>query len=118
MMERVLPQIPDLETEEETHHTWHIENWRKLDRKLHGPIFNCGGVPWWVILSAPVEWCWVDTVRRRILFFPYGNHTEYVSFYLEHAWEGEPPENWYACVQFSLVLSNVKDPSIYVSHGE
>lgn len=50
MMERVLPKNPDLETEEETHHSWHIENWRKLDRKLHGPVFKCGGYPWWVII--------------------------------------------------------------------
>jgi len=49
MMERVLPKNPDLETEEETHHTWHIENWRKLDRKVHGPVFKCGGYPWWVM---------------------------------------------------------------------
>ncbi|KAJ5182979.1 Ubiquitin carboxyl-terminal hydrolase 21 [Penicillium capsulatum] len=98
MMARVLPQSPDLETAEEAHHTWHIEDWRKLERKLHGPTFKCGGFPW------------------RILFFPYGNNAEHVSCYLEHAWDGEPPENWYACVQFALVLSNVKDPSIYVSH--
>lgn len=54
---------------------------------------------------------------RRILFFPYGNHVEHASFYLEQAWEKEPPENWYACVQFALVLWNVNDPSIYVTHG-
>lgn len=52
MMERVLPKNPDLETEEETYHTWHIENWRKLDRKLHGPVFKCGGYPWWVIFPG------------------------------------------------------------------
>lgn len=50
MMDRVLPKISDLETEEETHSEWHIEGWRKLDRKLHGPIFKCGGYPWWVLL--------------------------------------------------------------------
>ncbi|KAJ5992556.1 ubiquitin C-terminal hydrolase [Penicillium sp. IBT 35674x] len=98
MMARVLPKPADLEAEDEVHHTWHIKDWRKSERKLHGPIFNCGGSPW------------------RILFFPYGNHSEHASFYLEHAWDGEPPQNWYACVQFALVLSNVKDPSIYVSH--
>ncbi|KAJ5573764.1 Ubiquitinyl hydrolase 1 [Penicillium hispanicum] len=98
MMARVLPKPSDLETEEETFHTWQIKEWRKLERKLHGPTFKCGESPW------------------RILFFPYGNQSEHASFYLEHAWDGEPPENWYACVQFALVLSNVKDPSIYVSH--
>jgi ubiquitin carboxyl-terminal hydrolase 7 len=52
MMERVLPKTPDLETEEETYHSWHIENWRKLDRKLHGPVFKCGGSPWWVMFPG------------------------------------------------------------------
>ncbi|XHF99212.1 hypothetical protein AWENTII_002719 [Aspergillus wentii] len=98
MMARILPKDPDLETLEETHHTWHIQGWRNLKRKEHGPVFECGGSPW------------------RILFFPYGNHVEHASFYLEHAWEKDPPENWYACVQFALVLSNVNDPSIYMSH--
>lgn len=121
MMERVLPPNPDLETKEEAHSTWHIQDWRKLERKLHGPIFKCGGFPWWVIILAEAcrrERAGSDERRRRILFFPYGNNSEHVSFYLEHAWEDQPPENWYACVQFALVLSNVKDPSIYVSHGK
>ncbi|PYH96113.1 ubiquitin C-terminal hydrolase [Aspergillus ellipticus CBS 707.79] len=98
MMARILPKDPDLETEHETYHTWHIQDWRKLKKKEHGPVFQCGGSPW------------------RVLFFPYGNHVEHASFYLEHAWENEPPANWYACVQFALVLSNVNDPSIYISH--
>ncbi|EPS34506.1 hypothetical protein PDE_09470 [Penicillium oxalicum 114-2] len=98
MMARVLPQNPDLETLEEVHNTWHIENWRKMDRKSHGPTFKCGGSPW------------------RILFFPFGNHSEHASLYLEHGWENEPPENWYACVQFALVLYNAKDPTVFVSH--
>ncbi|KAL2863310.1 ubiquitin-specific protease UBP15 [Aspergillus lucknowensis] len=98
MMARLLPKDPDLETIEETWHTWHIQDWRKLKRREHGPVFNCGEFPW------------------RVLFFPYGNHVEHASFYLEHAWENEPPENWYACVQFALVLWNVNDPSIYITH--
>ncbi|KAB8234736.1 ubiquitin-specific protease UBP15 [Aspergillus alliaceus] len=98
MMARVLPKDPDLETEDEAYHTWHIKDWRKLKKKEHGPTFQCAGFPW------------------RILFFPFGNHVEHASFYLEHAWENEPPENWYACVQFGLVLWNVNDPSIKISH--
>ena len=58
-----------------------------------------------------------DYDHRRILFFPYGNGTEHASLYLEHGRESDIPENWYACVQFALVLSNVKDPSIYHTHG-
>lgn len=66
--------------------------------------------PFWICYGS-------DNGYRRILFFPYGNHVEHASFYLEQAWEKEPPENWYACVQFALVLWNVNDPSIYVTHG-
>ncbi|KAL3478386.1 hypothetical protein BJX99DRAFT_224406 [Aspergillus californicus] len=98
MMARLLPKESDLETADEAWHTWKIQDWRKLKKKEHGPAFECGGFPW------------------RILFFPYGNHVEHASFYLEHAWENETPENWYACVQFALVLWNVNDPTIYTSH--
>lgn len=52
MMARVLPQTPDLETADETHNTWRIKDWRKLDRKVHGPTFECGGFPW-CVLSDP-----------------------------------------------------------------
>ncbi|KAI9740466.1 MAG: hypothetical protein M1834_005046 [Cirrosporium novae-zelandiae] len=98
MREHVLPKFPDLETEAETEHTWHIENWRSLPRKEHGPTFECGGSPW------------------RVLFFPYGNNVEYASFYLEQGFEDKPPEKWYACVQFALVLWNPEDPTIYAHH--
>lgn len=27
-------------------HTWHIEKWRNLAKKEHGPIFDAGGYPW------------------------------------------------------------------------
>ncbi|KAL2825982.1 hypothetical protein BDW59DRAFT_145700 [Aspergillus cavernicola] len=98
MIARLLPRDPDLETAHEAWDTWKIQDWRKLKKKEHGPTFQCGGSPW------------------RVLFFPYGNHVEHASFYLEHAWENEPPENWYACVQFALVLWNANDPTIYASH--
>lgn len=54
---------------------------------------------------------------RRVLFFPYGNNVEYASFYLEQGHDDKPPEDWYACVQFAIVLWNPNDPSIYVQHG-
>lgn len=46
VMARVLPKDPDLETEDETWHTWNIQDWRKLKKKEHGPVFQCGGSPW------------------------------------------------------------------------
>ncbi|KAG5305267.1 ubiquitin carboxyl-terminal hydrolase [Histoplasma capsulatum G186AR] len=98
MMAKVLPENPDLETEAQTYHTWNIENWTKLRRKEHGPVFECGGAPW------------------RVLFFPFGNGVEHASFYLEHGFEKSPPDGWYACVQFALVLWNKNDPSLYITH--
>lgn len=99
MMKRFLPELPDQETEAETTHTWDIQNWRSLERREHGPIFFCGDHPW------------------RILFFPYGNNVEFASFYLEQGFgDKPPPEDWYACVQFMLVLWNPNDPTIYLTH--
>ncbi|KAL1956846.1 hypothetical protein VTO42DRAFT_6796 [Malbranchea cinnamomea] len=101
MMSRYLPADPDLETLAEAHHTWHIRNWTKMQRREHGPIFECGGYPW------------------RVLFFPFGNQVEHASFYLEHGYteENPPPQDWYACVQFSLVLWKPSDPSVFIQHG-
>ena len=48
MKPKVLPQLPDLEIESETVHTWELEDWRTLPRKARGPIFECGGHPWYV----------------------------------------------------------------------
>ncbi|KAL7275777.1 ubiquitin-specific protease ubp15 [Rhizina undulata] len=98
MKKHLLPDEADYEIEEEAVHTWEIKGWRKLERKAHGPIFQCGGTPW------------------RVLFFPQGNNVDHASFYLEHGFEDKPPENWYRCVCFGLVLWNPKDPSIHISH--
>ena len=57
-------------------------------------------------------------MTRRVLFFPFGNNVDYASFYLEQGFEDKPPEDWYACVQFMLVLWNPADPSIYVQHSK
>lgn len=86
---------------------------RNTARSSSAPAF-LGGCTVLSLLSDKLVLTFLD---RRVLFFPYGNHVEHASFYLEHAWENEPPANWYACVQFALVLSNVNDPSIYISHG-
>lgn len=99
MKKKFLPDLPDLEIAAEAVHTWNIKGWSKLGKKEHGPIFEAGGSPW------------------RVLFFPYGNQADYASFYLEHGFEDKVPEDWYACVQFLLVLSNPKDPSIHVTHS-
>lgn len=98
MKEHVLVDKEGLETLDEAHNTWHITQWRQLSRKEHGPVFQCGGSPW------------------RVLFFPFGNQVDCASFYLEHGHEAEPSEDWYACVQFALVLWNPNDPTLYKVH--
>ena len=100
MRKRFMPELPEFETESEAWHTWDITNWRSLPKRHHGPVFYCGGHPW------------------RVLFFPAGNAaSESVSFYLEQGFDTEkPPEDWYACAQFMLVLHNPHDPSIYLHH--
>ncbi|KAF2023278.1 ubiquitin carboxyl-terminal hydrolase-like protein [Setomelanomma holmii] len=98
-MKKHMPELPDQETEAETHHTWEIKDWRTLTRREQGPVFESGGHPW------------------RILFFPYGNNVDFASFYLEQGYEEKQmPEDWYACVQFMLVLWNPQDPTMYLTH--
>ncbi|KAF7680281.1 cysteine proteinase [Alternaria burnsii] len=98
-MKRHMPKNLEYDTEAEVYNTWEIKDWRQLTRREHGPIFECGGHPW------------------RILFFPYGNNVDFASFYLEQAYEEKQmPEDWYACVEFMLVLWNPKDPTIYTTH--
>ena len=101
MRVRLQVPVPDLEIESEAEHTWNIEGYRSLEKKVRGPKFVCGGSPW------------------RILLFPFGNGVDHASFYLEHGFEEDekPPENWYACVQFTLVLWNKNEPSIYLPHS-
>ena len=99
IMAKFMPELPDQETESEAHNTWHIQNWRQLTRREHGPVFECGKHPW------------------RILFFPYGNNVDCASFYLEQGFGDKPPDDWYACVQFMLVMWNPTDPTIYLTHS-
>ncbi|KAK5694844.1 ubiquitin-specific protease ubp15 [Elasticomyces elasticus] len=97
---RFMPAFPEYETEAEATFTWDITNWRTLPKRTHSPVFHCAGHPW------------------RILFFPFGNAAnESVSLYLEQGYGDEkPPEDWYACAQFMLVLHNPNDPAIYIHH--
>ena len=47
-----MPELPDLEVEAEGHNTWCIENYRALAKREHGPVFQCGGFPWCVIMRC------------------------------------------------------------------
>ncbi|TEB31291.1 ubiquitin carboxyl-terminal hydrolase 5 [Coprinellus micaceus] len=84
--------------------TWRLTNWKKLEKKLTSPDFECGGHKW------------------RVLLFPFGNSNappnDTVSVYLDYADPKKSPEGWHACAQFALVISNIHDPTIYtVSHA-
>lgn len=98
MKSLVFPEDPNLEVEVEGTFEWDIVGWRSLERRTRSPVFTVGSSPW------------------RILFFPFGNNCECASLYLEHGFDDKPPENWYQCVQFGLVLWNPNDPTAYVSH--
>ena len=61
------------------------------------------------------------TIHRRVLLFPSGNNVDFASLYLEQGYEEgdqKPPEGWYACAQFTLVIWNKRDPSIHAFHSE
>jgi len=79
--------------------SWRLSNWRKLEKKLTSPEFECGGHKW------------------RILLFPFGNSNappnDTVSVYLDYAEPKKAPEGWHACAQFALVISNIHDPTVY-----
>ena len=98
MEKMVMNDIDDTEVEDRAHHTWNIKQWRTLPKREHGPTFQCGGSPW------------------RVLFFPFGNQVDCASFYLEQAFETDPPQDWYACIQFALVLWNPNHPTLYRTH--
>lgn len=98
MKEEYFKPPPDLEIESEGEYTWNITDWRELPRRLHSPAFEIGGHPW------------------KILFFPFGQQPDFASFYLEQGHESKPADEWYACVQFMLVLWNANDPTIKVTH--
>ncbi|TFK55144.1 cysteine proteinase [Heliocybe sulcata] len=98
--------MPDLghEVKEFKVYHWKLSGWKKLEKKLTSPEFECGGHKW------------------RILLFPFGNSNappnDTVSVYLDYANPKNVPEGWHACAQFALVISNPHDPTIYtVSHA-
>ncbi|KAG8529786.1 uncharacterized protein KY384_005267 [Bacidia gigantensis] len=94
MKARFLAPFPDLEIEGEAVSTWTVENYRNLQQKERGPTFECEA----------------------------GNNVEAASLYLEQGreegnLEDKPREEMTACVQFTLVLWNKNDPSIYTHHS-
>ncbi|OBT97972.2 hypothetical protein VE01_03889 [Pseudogymnoascus verrucosus] len=99
MITTLLPMDPDLEIEQQTSQTWQIQDWKKLEKRVYWPTFECGGSTW------------------RVLMYPSGNNVEFVSMYLEAGPKIDKEEDdWYACAEFAIVLWNPSQPSKYVSN--
>jgi ubiquitin carboxyl-terminal hydrolase 7 len=100
MIKEYMPPLPDLESLDESIYTWDVEDWRHLSKRENSPVFECAGFPW------------------KVLFFPHGNNVESASFYLEQGYgDTKPPDNWYACAQFLLVLWNPNDSRMFIQHS-
>lgn len=48
MLPQVLPVDPELETIDEGHYNWSIDDWAQLPTSLNSPSFECGGAKWLV----------------------------------------------------------------------
>lgn len=96
---------------------WKVPNWKKLEKKITGPSFECGGHKWSVLLLISRCFPIIDNKYRQILLFPFGNSNappnDTVSVYLDYANPKDVKEGWHACAQFALVISNIHDPTIY-----
>ncbi|CAG8689127.1 16760_t:CDS:10, partial [Cetraspora pellucida] len=98
--------MPDLghKIKDFQHYTWHITDWKNLEKRLTGPEFEVGG------------WKW------RLLLFPLGNYNyddtseEHIGIYLDFADPQGAPVGWHICVQFALLLWNQEEPTKFVSH--
>ncbi|KAF8201450.1 hypothetical protein BJ912DRAFT_1019409 [Pholiota molesta] len=98
--------------------SWRLTGWKKLDKKLTSPEFECGGHKW----SGSSSVSLYTVLISRILLFPFGNSNappnDTVSVYLDYAEPKKAPEGWHACAQFALVISNPQDPTVFtVSHA-
>ncbi|KAL0095137.1 hypothetical protein F4703DRAFT_1766363 [Phycomyces blakesleeanus] len=98
ILSQILPSTNEFETKYTHVFHWNITDWRSLEPKSHSPVFHAGEFPW------------------RILLFPKGNSQhDFTSVYLEVA---DPAANnltpgWHVCAQFSLIISNPNDPTVY-----
>ncbi|GBC24696.2 cysteine proteinase [Rhizophagus irregularis DAOM 181602=DAOM 197198] len=98
MANKIMPELGQ-EIEDFKYNTWHVTNWRHLEKKITGPEFEAG------------NWKW------RILLFPFGNsNQDTVSIYLDFVDPKGSPADWHSYVQFALVLWNPEDPTQYIYH--
>jgi len=57
MKEIVLPpMIDEPRVLEDQVHTWPVEGWRTMNKKVRGPVFQAGGYPWLVEMHPVWPW--------------------------------------------------------------
>ncbi|CAG8496942.1 5449_t:CDS:10, partial [Scutellospora calospora] len=83
------------------YYTWHITDWKNLEKRVKSPEFEAGG------------WKW------QLLLFPLGNYnyeeTNHIAIYLDFVDPQEIRYGWHTCVQFALLLWNQKEPTEFAS---
>jgi hypothetical protein len=64
--------LPDLgqEVEDTQVFTWQLTNWKKLERKLTGPDFPCGGHKWQVDIHSPWPRGYLMNNAGEFYYFP------------------------------------------------
>ncbi|RIB26126.1 hypothetical protein C2G38_2240938 [Gigaspora rosea] len=93
--------MPDLyhNVKDFQYHTWHVTDWKNLEKRLTGPEFKVGG------------WNW------RLLIFPMGNYNyhdeDHVGIYLDFV---DPYNDLHITAQFALIIWNQEEPTKFVSH--
>ncbi|OLY81131.1 Ubiquitin carboxyl-terminal hydrolase 21 [Smittium mucronatum] len=79
---------------------WEISNWSQLEQKVRSKTFTVGKYNW------------------NILLYPHGNMAaERVSIYLEYSDAATSSDDWHACAQFLLCISNFDDPSVFITNN-
>ncbi|RIB26138.1 hypothetical protein C2G38_2164167 [Gigaspora rosea] len=86
------------------YYTWHVTDWKNLERKLTSPEFEAGG------------WKW------RLLLFPFGNFNydensgNHIAIYLDFVDPQGTHNDLHICAQFALLLWNPEEPTKFVNN--
>lgn len=118
MINLLIPENKELETEAVTSFHWHIDDWKNLETKCHSPPFELQGYEWYVYHSKRNLFL-IFSLIRRVLLFPRGNNQKTsFSAYLEVSNPEKQSSGWHICGQFALAISNPEDPTIYYSNSK
>jgi hypothetical protein len=115
----LLWDIPDAIVYDSATINWKVERWNTTTTGVRSPHFLCNGVKWLVWLTCSLSQAYLG---RRLLCYTQGSPSaaaeDSVSLYLDRGNFGQTTDLPALCVQFSLVLSNPGDPSIFTYQSE